>query len=121
MPFSTKLEDAPAALLITVDLAKVTAFDQALDRVAVVPGASIYPFAWNIILAARNEGFGGVLTTFLANHEEEVKSMLGIPEHHAVACVIGLGEPIKQLTKLRRRPVSDFTSIDHWEGDPLDG
>ena len=80
-----------------------------------------YPFAWNIILAARNEGFGGVLTTFLANHEEEVKSMLGIPAHHAIACVIGLGEPIKQLTKLRRRPVSDFTSIDHWEGDPLDG
>ena len=93
MPFSTKLDDAPAALLITVDLAKVTAFDQALDRVAVVPGASIYPFAWNIILAARNEGFGGVLTTFLANHEEEVKSMLGIPAHHAVACVIGLGNP----------------------------
>ena len=63
MPFSTKLEDAPAALLITVDLAKVTAFDQALDRVAWCQ-AHLSTLSWNIILAARNEGFGGVLTTF---------------------------------------------------------
>ena len=121
MPFSSRLEDAPAALLITVDLAKVTAFDQSLERVAVVPGASIYPFAWNIILAARNEGFGGVLTTFLANHEPAAKTLLGIPDTHAIACVIGLGEPVKQLTKLKRRPVEAFATIDHWQGKPFNG
>lgn len=121
MPFSSQLADAPAALLVTVDLAKVTAFDQSLDRVAVVPGASIYPFAWNIILAARNEGFGGVLTTFLANHEPEAKALLGIPETHAIACLIGLGEPVKQLTKLKRRPVDEFATVDHWQGHPFNG
>ena len=86
-----------------------------------VPGASIYPFAWNIILAARNEGFGGVLTTFLANHEPAAKTLLGIPDTHAIACVIGLGEPVKQLTKLKRRPVEAFATIDHWQGKPFNG
>ena len=47
-------------------LAVVAAMDQHLPRIGVVPGASIYPFVWNILLAARNEGFGGTLTTFLS-------------------------------------------------------
>ena len=29
------------------------------SRIGVVPGASIYPFVWNILRAARNEGLGG--------------------------------------------------------------
>ena len=59
--FIERLVHAPTLLLVTVDLAVVAAMDQHLPRIGVVPGASIYPFVWNILLAARNEGFGGTL------------------------------------------------------------
>ncbi|MGB1755534.1 MAG: nitroreductase family protein [Pseudomonadales bacterium] len=49
MPFAGNLAQAPVVLVVTVDLKKVTAFDQDLDRVGVIPGASIYPFVWNIL------------------------------------------------------------------------
>src|SRR5205814_343876 len=48
---------APVVLVICVDLKVVASTDQHLDRVGVISGASIYPFAWNILLAARARGF----------------------------------------------------------------
>ena len=57
----------------------------------VIGGASIYPFAWNVLLAARNEGYAGVLTTFLAAGEPEAQQALGIPDHYAVAAELVLG------------------------------
>src|SRR5919198_1442103 len=53
---------APVVLVICVDLKVVASTDQDLDRVGVISGASIYPFAWNILLAARARGFGGTIT-----------------------------------------------------------
>src|SRR5215831_9783192 len=54
---------APVILVVCVDLKVVASTDQDLDRVGVISGASIYPFAWNVLLAARHEGFGGTITT----------------------------------------------------------
>lgn len=118
-PLVDDLEHAPVVLVVCVDLTQVSSFDSELDRVGVISGASIYPFVWNILLAARNEGLGGVLTTFLANREPEAKAVLGIPEHVAIASMVAIGEPVKQLTKLKRKPVEDFTMIDRWDGSPL--
>ncbi|MDA0977952.1 MAG: nitroreductase family protein, partial [Proteobacteria bacterium] len=98
-------------------LSLVTSFDKELDRVGVISGASIYPFAWNILLAARNEGLGGVLTTFLSNAEEEARELLRIPENYAIAAMLGIGKPVKQLTRLKRNPVETFTWIDTFEGE----
>ena len=53
-------------LVVIVDLKVVASTDQHLDRVGVISGASIYPFAWNILMAARHEGFGGTITTLAA-------------------------------------------------------
>ncbi len=116
-PLVDDLESAPALLVICVDLSYVTAFDKNLDRVGVVPGASIYPFAWNILLSARNEGFGGVLTTFLANREPEARALLKIPDTYAVASMIALGKPKKQLTRLTRKPVEEFAFVDTFAGN----
>lgn len=116
-PLIDHLEEAPAVLVVCVDLAEVTAFDKDLDRVAVVPGASVYPFVWNILLAARGEGFGGVLTTFLANAEAEASSLLDLPDNFAVAAMVCLGKPVKQLTRLKRAPVSHFARTDRWTGE----
>lgn len=114
--FIERLVHAPTLLLVTVDLAVVAAMDQHLPRIGVVPGASIYPFVWSILLAARNEGFGGTLTTFLSAEEAQVKPLFAIPESHAVAAMLPLGRPIKQLTRLRRKPVSAFATIDAFPG-----
>lgn len=111
--------DAPAVLIVTVDLSLVASFDKDLDRIGVISGASIYPFVWNILLAARNEGLGGVLTTYLAGQEPKVQELLGIPSHHAVAAMLPIGHPVKQLTKLKRLGVEEFTTIDRFDGTPF--
>jgi len=106
-------------LVVCVDLKVVAATDQYLERVGVVPGASIYPFAWNILLAARHEGFGGTITTLAVAQEPKVKALLGIPDHVAVCAVMPLGRPVKQLTKLRRKEVPEFTMVERWQGRPF--
>lgn len=110
---------APVLLFVFVDLSLVASFDQHLNRVGVISGASIYPFVWNILLAARNEGLGGVPTTFIAPAEAELQALLGVPKQHAFAAMIPLGKPIKQLTKLKRRPVSEFAVLERWDGAAL--
>jgi len=109
----------PVLLVVAVDLRVVTAFDKDLERIGVIPGASIYPFAWNILMGARNEGFGGVLTTFLAHDEPQAQEILGLPPHYAVAAMLPLGRPVKQLTKLKRNPVESFTTVDRFDGKPF--
>jgi nitroreductase len=109
--------EAPVVLVITIDLSVVASFDADLERVGVISGASIYPFVWNILLAARAEGLAGVLTTYLASAEKPCQEVLGIPEHHAIAALVPLGHPVKQLTKLRRKSVEEFTTIDRFDGE----
>ena len=119
--FIDRLIHAPLLLLVTVDLAVVASMDQHLPRIGVISGASIYPFVWNILLAARNEGLGGTLTTFLAAEEARAKALFGIPANHALAAMLPIGTPVKQLTRLRRRPVATFATVDAFDGDALGG
>src|SRR5205085_6547947 len=114
-----RMVDAPVLLLIAVDLRVVASFDSTLPRVGVISGASIYPFVWNILLAARNEGLGGTLTTFLAPAEAEVRRMFGLPEYFAVSALLPIGKPVRQLTNLKRKPVEEFAVIDDHGGAPL--
>ena len=109
------IRSAPTLLVITVDLSLVASMDKDLERVGLVSGASIYPLAWNILLAARNEGYGGTLTTWAVAREPEIQAMLGMPPQWAVAAVMPLGRPVKQLTRLKRKPVEDILRTDHWE------
>ncbi|CAM3678450.1 nitroreductase family protein [Mycolicibacterium frederiksbergense] len=116
VPRAAQLLDADVALVICVDLGVVAAFDQDLDRIGLVAGASVYPLVWNILLAARNEGFGGVLTTMVVPEEPKVKELLGIPGDYAIAAVVPLGKPVKQFTKLTRKPVSEFVTRERFDG-----
>src|SRR5882672_6340817 len=81
---------AAAVLVICVDLKVVASTDQDLDRVGVISGASIYPFAWNILLAARQEGFAGTITTLAVAEEPKIQLLLDIPKHVAIAAVMPL-------------------------------
>jgi nitroreductase len=118
---SAPLREAPVVLVICLDLGVVAATDQDLDRIAVVPGASVYPFVWNVLLAARNEGYGGVLTTMVVAEEPRVKDLLGVPDSYAIAAVLPLGKPVHQVTKLRRRPVAEFTTRERFDTAPFTG
>jgi nitroreductase len=113
------LSEAPALLAVLVRLASLAAMDAELDRHGLCGGASIYPFCWNVLLAARLEGLGGVLTTFAVRREPEVLALLGAPEGWAVAAVLALGEPVHQPERLRRDPVEDFAVIDRFDGPSL--
>ena len=118
-PFLDSLRDVPVLLVVCVDLSVVASFDRDLDRVGVISGGSVYPLVQNILLAARNRGYGGVITTSLANREPEAQQILGLPRHIAIAAMVPLGRPVKQLTKLRRSRVEDFATIDRLDGAPL--
>ena len=115
-----QVTQAPVVLLVFVDLGVVASFDHDLDRVGVISGGSIYPFVWNILLAARNEGLGGTLTTFVGAQEEALKNLLGVPQQMAFAAMLPIGEPVKQLTRLKRKPVDEFAMRERWDGPALD-
>lgn len=116
-PRAAQLLDAAVVLVVCVDLGVVAAFDQDLDRIGVVSGASVYPFVWNILLSARNEGYGGVLTTMAIAEEPRVKELLGIPDDYAIAAVVPLGKPVRQFTKLTRKPVSEIATRERFDGE----
>lgn len=117
--WTTPVLEAAVVLVVCVDLRVVAAVDQDLDRVGIIGGASVYPLVWNILLAARNEGFGGTITTMAVAEEPRVRELFGIPEEYAVACVVPMGKPVRQLTKLSRVSVEDLTRRENWEGGPL--
>ena len=81
-----KLEKVPLLLIVSIDLSAVASMDKGLERIGVVTGASVYPFVWNILMAARNEGLGGVITTAIVPEEESVREILDFlsaPEEEA--------------------------------------
>ena len=112
-PFRT----AAVVLVFAVDLKVVASTDQYLDRVGVISGASIYPFVWNVLLGARQAGFGGTITTLAVPREPEIQALLGIPNDFAVAAIVPLGRPVKQLTKLRRHRVEEIATRGRFDGD----
>jgi len=113
------ISKAPVVLVLCVDLKVVASIDQDLKRVGVISGASIYPFAWNVLMGARHEGYGGTITTLATAQEPKIQELLGLPAHVAVCAVMPLGRPVQRLTRLKRKPVSDFAMRERWGGPPL--
>jgi len=118
--FPENLESVPAMLVVCANLEVLAATDRDLERYTISGGASIYPFVWNILLSARERGLGGVITTVATRREEDLQAALNIPPTFAVASVVALGYPMKRHTKLTRRPVEQFTTIDAFDGEPLE-
>ena len=117
--FPERLDSAPVLLVICADLSVLAAVDRDLGRYQIAGGASVYPFVWQILLAARERGIGGVMTTIATRHEPEVCSLFDIPDNFAVASVVAMGYATKIPTKLRRRRVEEFTTLDSFSGEPL--
>ena len=119
--FTAPLVNAAVLLAVCVNLEVVAAMDQHLDRIGVISGGSVYPLIWNILLAARNEGFGGTISTMAVAEEPRVRELLGFPDTYALAALLALGKPTKQLTKLRRASVAELATRERFDGKPFEG
>jgi nitroreductase len=118
--YAEHLHELPVQLVVAVELSALHLADAELDRPSIIGGASIYPFVQNILLGLRHEGLGATLTTRVVHDEPEVLRLLDIPHTFAVAAHLGVGWPDGPYpTRLRRRPVEDFASLDTFSGPRL--
>jgi nitroreductase len=118
-PVFDRVEDVPVMLVVAADLSRVAMMDKDLERPPITAGASVYPFVHSLLLAARDRDLGGVLMTFLARAEAEAGPLLGLPDGWAIAATVFIGHPAKRATKLRRRAVAEFATVDRFDGPPL--
>ena len=107
-PVLDALESIPVVLVVAADLGSIAMMDKDLGRPTLTGGASVYPFVTLVLLAARDRGLGGVLTTFLARAEQAARPLLGLPDTWAVAALVALGHPVRRATKLTRHPVAEL-------------
>jgi nitroreductase len=117
--FAEHLDEVPVMLVLLADLTRLATVDRDIGHYTMVGGASIYPFAWSILLAARTEGLAGVMTTMVVRDEAAVTELLGVPDTHTVAGLLALGHPVRQPTRLKRGPVEEFATLDRFDGPPL--
>jgi nitroreductase len=119
--FVDTIDQAPALLVIGAHLPSLAVLDAGFERQSIVGGGSIYPFGQNLLLSARSEGLGGVMTTFLVRQEAAARELLELPPDIAVAAVVALGFVEKFPTKLKRKPVEEFAFVDRLSGTAFRG
>ena len=109
------MPEVPAMLLVCVDHTK--------GSVLYTPGeplvrgryaSSIWLAVQNLFLAARALGLGTRLTTAYLRREEEVKALLGIPEHVETVTLIPLGYPQGSFGPTSRRPAKEVMSYNRY-------
>jgi nitroreductase len=77
-------------------------------------GQSIWLAVQNLFLAARALGLGTRLTTAHLRREEQIKALLGIPEHVETVTLIPLGYPQGRFGPTVRRPAAEVTSYNRY-------
>ncbi|HMO53436.1 MAG TPA: nitroreductase family protein [Tepidiformaceae bacterium] len=76
---------------------------------------SVYPGIQNLLLAAHAAGLGAVLTTSRAKlKESELRTLLNLPDDHAIDAIIPMGWPAVKLGKNKRRPVAEIAYRDRF-------
>lgn len=105
------LDSAP--VLIIPCLVNVTS--PVNDMNSLFAGSSIYGAVQNLMLAARAQGLGTVLTTFNIGMEDELRKLFNIPDDARPVCVIPVGYPDRQrFGPTNRKPVETVTFWDDW-------
>lgn len=105
--------EAPVIAIFCFNPKMMAITDIKLDRVSVVGGGSVYTAVQNLLLSARAEGLGCVLTTLLCICEPEVRALLDIPEPWGTAAAIPLGYPVgKGHGPIRRRSTDSLVFED---------
>jgi hypothetical protein len=86
-------------LVVLGDLRSLAAVDR--DRGAVIPSRAV---------RRCTRSYGA---------EDEVKRLLKVTDHLALAPVVVLGHPVRQPTRLRRATVPEFATFDTYDGAPV--
>jgi nitroreductase len=78
---------------------------------------SILPAVWSFQLALRSRGLGSVFTTLHLAYEEEVQTLLGIPNTVTQAALIPVAYTLGgDFVPAKRRPVEEVTYFNAWKG-----
>jgi hypothetical protein len=51
--------------------------------------------------------------------EPRVRELLGVPDSYALAAVLPLGKPHRQVTKLKRASVAELATRERFDGEPF--
>lgn len=108
------LADVPVVMMFVHDPSALYVTDAGLNRHPVVGGASLYPAVQNLLLAARAEGLGGVLTTLICSRENELRELLKFPDGWGVHAMVPLGYPVGQHGPLQRAPLNTMMHMNTW-------
>jgi nitroreductase len=112
---ATHLHEVPVIAVFCFNPQQMTITDAGLDRPSVVGGGSVYPAVQNLLLAARNEGLGCVLTTLLCIEEAQVKPLLSIPEEWYTCAHVPLGYPVGGgHGPISRKPMEAMVHFNGW-------
>ena len=76
--------------------------------------SSIYPATQNLLLAATALGLGSAFTTITTAFSDELRALVGLPEHVLPQVVVPLGYPAKPLGPPRREPFTEHTHRDRY-------
>ncbi|MGE0221916.1 MAG: nitroreductase family protein [Acetobacteraceae bacterium] len=103
-----KREDLPPAV--------AARYEAHLAYQAQIRGASIYPAVQNILLACRALGLGSLITTNHILYEDEVRTILALPDDVYTFALMPIGYPEGRYGPVVRRPVAEVTFADRWGG-----
>lgn len=109
------MHEAPviAVFCFNPKIMAITDIDQ--PRPTVVGGGSVYPAVQNLLLAARAEGLGCVLTTLLCMDEPAVRELLALPEDWYTCAHVPLGYPVARgHGPISRRSVNSLVYRDRF-------
>jgi nitroreductase len=78
-------------------------------------GSSIYGAVQQLCLAARAYGIGTSLTTLYGGHEDELRTLLGLPDDALTMALIPMGYPAQgRWAEPKRRPVEEVVHWNRW-------
>ena len=80
------------------------------------PADSVIPAVQNLMLAARALGIGSVPTTLHPTVMDRFRAMFGIPDDVGFHFCVPLGYPRGKFGPTTRKPTSETTFLDHWNG-----
>jgi len=107
---ATNMADVPVMILVLVPKISM-AIEDAEGVLDVGPVyASVYPAVQNLMLAARSEGLGTVLTSVFRIYEDDVRQICEIPDRYEVVALLPLGVPTGNWGVAHRRPAESLTS-----------
>jgi nitroreductase len=107
--FVDHFEETPVIILVCGDSARGATEND---------GGQVFPAMQNLLLAARALGYGGTVSMWHHNIEEQLRQVLSIPATAYMFATIPLGRPVGGHGAVRRLPIRDVVYDDSWGATP---